>query len=190
MGKEFKNIFEELVKHLNTQRIEAEELRKSASSAAKAAIFAETEFSARLDACLIDERLQAAKDRSEILLQITELITKSGEKQDSRWESKISTIRNDIAASSSNFRTADNRCNESMDLWLQNGSLLVEEVLKSKETLKSKMKKDWTVSAACSYPGIFIANTCISRLSMNIIPQFRLPHNLCTKRQFASSTLR
>lgn len=116
-----------------------------ASSAAKVAIQAEVEFSSRLDSCLKEQRSQAAVDRQEMLSQITDLINKSGEKQESRWESKINEIRNDIQVSSSTFQKADDRYNESMDVWSGKENKLVEEVLKSRETLKSKMKKDWTV---------------------------------------------
>lgn len=109
------------------------------------AIQAEAGFTARLDACLIEERSQAAADRREMLAQIADVINKSGEKQESRLESKINEIRNDIGVSNSNFQRADDQYNQNMDAWLQNENLLVEEVLKSRETLKGKMKKDWTV---------------------------------------------
>lgn len=106
---------------------------------------AEANFSARLDVYLKEERSQAAADRREMLSQITNMINKSGEKQESRWESKINEIRNDIIASSSTLQMADEQYNQSMDVWSQKENLLVDEVLKSRETLKCKMKKDWTV---------------------------------------------
>ena len=145
LGREFKAIFEDLITHLSTQTREADELRKSASSAAKVAVQAEADFSARLGACLVEERSQAAADRHEMLAQIADVINKSGEKQESRWESKINELRNDIVSSSSTFQTADKQYNQDMDTWLQNENQLVEEVLKSRETLKGKMKKDWSV---------------------------------------------
>lgn len=130
---------------MNTQRTEADELRRTASSAAKVAIQAEVEFSSRLDACLHEERSQAATDREEMLSQITDLINKSSERQESRWESKINEIRNDMQISSSTFQKADDLYNENMDTWAGKENQLVEEVLKSREIFKSKMKNDWTV---------------------------------------------
>ncbi|MCJ1463727.1 kinesin motor protein cin8 [Pseudocyphellaria aurata] len=144
LGRDFKNIFEELVRHLNTQRTEADELRRTVSSAAKMAIQAEVEFSSRLDACLHEERSQAATDREEMLSQITDLINKSSKKQESRWESKINELRDDIQISTSTFQKVDDHYNENMDAWAGKENQLVEEVLKSRETLKSKMKNDWT----------------------------------------------
>lgn len=119
------------------------------------AIQAGAEFSSRLDACLKEQRSEAAAERQEMLSQITDLINKSSEKQESRWESKINKIRDDIQVSSSTFQKADDRYNESMDVWAGKGNQLVEEVLKSRETLKSKMKKDWTVRPSYSVEDIY-----------------------------------
>lgn len=113
--------------------------------AAKVAIQSETEFCARLDNCLQEERSQAAVDRQELLSKITDLIKASGEKQDARLGLQINGIRNDIAASSLTLRQADEQYNERMDLWSQKRNQLVDEVLKSREALKSRMKNDWTV---------------------------------------------
>lgn len=119
------------------------------------AIEAEVQFASRLDVCLTEQRSQAATDRQEMLSQITDLINKSSEKQESRWESKINEIRNNIQVSSSTFQKADDRYNESMDVWVGKENDLVEEVLKSRETLKSKMKKDWTVRLSYSDGNIY-----------------------------------
>lgn len=154
--------------------------------AAKAAIQAEAEFCARLDNCLQEERSQAAVDRHELLSKITDLIKASGEKQDARLDLRINDIRNDIAASSLTLRQADDQYNERMDLWSQKGHLLVDEVLKSRETLKSRMKNDWTVRflySRCwrviSLIGLF------DRASMSIIPQSKQLRNLSMKKQSA-----
>ena len=143
MGKDFKNIFEELVKHVNSQKAEADDLRQNASSAAKAAIQADADVAARLETCLMEERAQASQDRQDLLVQLTNLVNKSGETQDARWEFKINAVCEDILSSRSTFQTADEGYNTGMDVWSQNEKSLVEEVLKSRDTLKSKMKEDW-----------------------------------------------
>lgn len=148
LGRDFKNIFDELVKHLNAQKVEANDLRKQLSKASQAAVQADADISARLQACLTEEREQAVLDRQSLLSQITDLINRSGEQQDARWVSKIDTVRSDIGNSTSKFQTAEKLYSEGMDVWSQKESLLVEEVLRSRETLKSKMKKDWNVSCS------------------------------------------
>jgi len=92
---------------------------------------------------LKEEHEQAAHDRRTLLSQITDLVTTSGEVQDSRWQSKIDYVRNDISASRSALDSADKHYSNGMDVWSQKEILLVEEVLKSRDTLKGKMKDDW-----------------------------------------------
>lgn len=100
-------------------------------------------MSAQLETCLNEERAQASQQRRVMLAQITALINQSGDAQDSRWESKINAVRNDIASARSTLGTSNENYNTSMDVWSEKESLLVDEVLKSRDTLKSKMKDDW-----------------------------------------------
>ena len=148
LGKEFKNIFEELVKHLNSQKTEAEALRVELSTAARAAMQADIEASSSLEACLNEERQHAAMDRNTLLSQITGLITRAGEDQEARLEGKINSIRSDIFASRTGFESAEKAYQDGMDRWSKKEHSVVEEILKSRDMLKGKMKKDWTV---CSH---------------------------------------
>ena len=143
LGKDFKNIFEELFKHVNTQKAEADDLRQKASSAAKAAVQADANVAARLEICLIEERVQASQERQGLLAQITDLVNKSGEVQDARWKSKLNAVREEVLSSKSELQMADEGYNTGMDVWSQKEKLLVEEVLKSRDTLKGRMKDDW-----------------------------------------------
>lgn len=49
-----------------------------------------------------------------------------------------------MAATRTEFEAADKRYSNAMEIWSEKESILVEEVLKSREDLKGKMKKDWT----------------------------------------------
>ena len=143
------------MRHLKSQRSEAEELKAKLSSAAKAAMQADAEASSRLESCLAEERHQASTNRQELLSQITTLINKSGEAQETRWDSKVNAVRGDIAASRTIFQQADKEYTENMDVWFKKETLLVEEVLKSRDNLKGKMKNDWTVCVSTfRSPGI------------------------------------
>ncbi|KAL8846020.1 MAG: hypothetical protein Q9221_008851 [Calogaya cf. arnoldii] len=144
LGRDFKAIFEELVKHVNTQKAEADELRSQISTAARSAVQAEANMSSRLDSVLKEERAQAAEDRQNLLSQISLLVTNSGEAQDARWQSKINGIKTELTSSRSELESAEKKYSDSMGVWSEKENLLVEEVVKSRETLKSRMKKDWT----------------------------------------------
>ena len=113
------------------------------SSSAKAALEADEAVSLKLDAVLKEERAQASQDRQHLLGQISDLIMMSGEEQDRRWSSKIQAARQDMGALRSNLATADAKFNNGMDVWSKRESLVVEEVLKSRDALKTKMKEDW-----------------------------------------------
>jgi len=144
LGRDFKNIFEELVKHLNKQQAEADDLRRQLSIATTTAIQAEERVAQQLEVLLEEERKQAAKDRQTLLSQITNLVNATGSAQDERLNQKVQAVRTDLTTARAEFRTADNKFSESMDIWSKKETLLIEEVLKSRDTLKGKMKKDWT----------------------------------------------
>ena len=115
---------------------------------------ADADASQRLETCLAEERQQASTDRKELLSQITDLIQNSGQVQDSRWASKINAVREDIAASRTTFQQAEQDHDGNMEMWSKKENLLVEEILKSRDTLKGKMKNDWTVRTCDLYiPG-------------------------------------
>ena len=143
LGKDFKNIFEELTKHINIQKAEADDLRQKISSSTKAALEADEAVSLRLDAILNEERAQAKQDRQLLLGQISDLIMRSGEEQDRRFSSKIQVARQDMGALRSNLAVADANYNSAMDNWSKKENQLVEEILKSRDALKIKMKEDW-----------------------------------------------
>ncbi|KAL8773707.1 MAG: hypothetical protein Q9209_001475 [Squamulea sp. 1 TL-2023] len=143
LGRDFKSIFEELVKHVNAQKAEADELQSHISAAAHDAMQAEAQMAFRIEAVLNEERAQAALDRQDLLSQISSLVAKSGDAQDARWQSKMNEVKSDILTSRSTFETRERKYSESMGVWSKKESLLMEEVVKSRDTLKSRMKKDW-----------------------------------------------
>ena len=100
-------------------------------------------WAARMETCLNEERVQASQDRQGLLAQITDLTNKYGEVQDARWKSKLNAVREEVLLSKSELQMADEGYNTGMDVWSQKEKLLVEEVLKSRDTLKGKMKDDW-----------------------------------------------
>jgi len=98
----------------------------------------------QLEVLLEEERKKAAEDRETLLSQITNLVNVAGLAQDDRLNRKVQAVRTDLTAAKAEFQTADKKYGESMDIWSKKESLLIEEVMKSRDTLKGKMKKDWT----------------------------------------------
>ncbi|MCJ1391011.1 kinesin motor protein cin8 [Xylographa bjoerkii] len=144
LGRDFKNIFEELLKHLHTQKAESDALRKELSAATDAALKADALASAQLQSYLDEERAQVAIERGDLLAQITKLVNETGSTQEARLSTKINAVRADMTSARTDFQAADNKYNDAMEIWSKKENLLVEEVLRSRESLKGKMKKDWT----------------------------------------------
>jgi kinesin family protein 11 len=111
--------------------------------------------SARLDAVLTEERQQLAADRRNLLSQISSLITAQGDAQDLRLRAKITEVQKEIISSKDTFEASRAKYSESMDSWNDKEASLVGEVLRSRETLKSKLKEDWVVGVHPG-PNLFI----------------------------------
>ncbi|KAG4025801.1 hypothetical protein MFRU_050g00180 [Monilinia fructicola] len=143
LGRDFKSIFEDLLKHVNAQKAEANELRQQLHAAGEAAIESNSAISSKLDEVVLEERKQAAEDRQNLLSQISTLIMAQGEAQDARLCDKIAVIRTDIQSSNESFEATRAQYSQGMDTWNDKEEKLVEEVLRSRETLKTKLKDDW-----------------------------------------------
>jgi len=141
-------LFEDLLKHINAQRAEADELRQQLHTASELAMQTNAEASIRLDNILQEERQQAALDRQNLLSQISNLLTAQGEVQDQRITAKIGEVQKSVLSSREVFEESRTKYNQGMDSWNEKEEKLVEEVLRSRETLKSKLKEDWVVRSS------------------------------------------
>ena len=108
--------------------------------------------STKLEDVLREEKEQAATDRQTLLSQITNLVMAQGETQDARLGIKIADVQKDILASKDSFESSQAQYSQGMVAWNDKEGKLVEEVLRSRETLKSKLKEDWVVSLQAHFP--------------------------------------
>lgn len=183
LGRDFKTLFEDLLKHVNAQKAEADALRQQLSAASELAMQSNVAASSRLDDVLREEREQATADRQNLLSQITSLVMSQGEQQDRRLEARISEVQKDVLASKESFEASHSQYGKGMDAWNEKESTLVEEVLRSRETLKSKLKEDWVVS-------FHVPQKCREmltsyRLPISTTPHFNLLPNPFTQKPFA-----
>lgn len=101
---------------------------------------------ARLEQVLREEREQAAADRQNLLSQITSLVMAQGEAQNSRLNENVAAVQKDVMSAKEMFEASRSQYSQGMDTWNEKETNLVEEVARSRETLKSKLKEDWVVS--------------------------------------------
>jgi kinesin family protein 11 len=139
-------MFEELNKHITAQTIEVNSLKEQLRAAREATILANDTACTRLEEILSEERQQASDDRQSLLAQITSLIMANGNAQDNRLNSKINDVRSEITASNESLEAAQSAYIKGMDSWSDKESRLVEDVWTSRESMKSKLEEDWTVS--------------------------------------------
>ncbi|TQV96224.1 kinesin family protein (BimC) [Cordyceps javanica] len=147
LGKDFKTIFEDLVKHITAQRSESDNLRRQIQNATNAAVLQSSSTSLRIQEVIGEERRQAAEDRQKLLAQITTLINTQAETQESRFADKASQIQKSVTESSSTLERAVIQYNEGMDSWDEKEGELLEDVRKSREQLKTKLKDDWNIAS-------------------------------------------
>ena len=98
----------------------------------------------KLSACLEEERQQAAADRQNLVAQITNLINVNGSIQEDRIAAKVDGVRTEMMSKRLQLQSAEKSYSTSMDVWSKKEGLLVEEVLKSRDIVKSRLKTDWT----------------------------------------------
>lgn len=146
LGRDFKALFEDLLKHISEQRAEADELREQLHVASELAMQSNAAAAARLDQVLQEERQQAALDRQSLLSQITSLVTAQGEAQDQRIGAKIGGVQKDILFSKEMFEASQGEYAQRMRTWDEREGKLIEGLHQSRDTLKTKLKDDWNVS--------------------------------------------
>lgn len=102
--------------------------------------------STKLEEVLREEREQAATDRQNLLSQITNLIMAQGDIQDERLGVKVAEVQQSILSAKEIFEASRAQYSQGMDAWNEKEGKLAEEVLRTRETLKTKLKEDWVVS--------------------------------------------
>lgn len=147
LGKDFKSIFEDLVRHITTQRTECDSLRRQLQNATSSAVAQNVSMAARVQEALEEERKQTADDRQKLLAQITTLINGQAETSDLRMAEKTAAIQTTISEANTSLETAMSSYGTGMDAWDAKEAALLEDVKKSRETIKAKLKDDWNMAS-------------------------------------------
>ncbi|KND91203.1 Kinesin-like protein bimC [Tolypocladium ophioglossoides CBS 100239] len=159
LGKDFKSIFEDLVKHITSQRSETDNLRLQLQSAMNTIVLQNAGISTRVQEALDEERRQTAEDRQKLTTQITALLNGQAESQEARLADRASLIQKSMADSNTSIEAAVSQYGQGMEAWDEKEGQLLGDVKKSREQLKTKLKDDWT---AASEQSTAILNTAKS----------------------------
>jgi kinesin family protein 11 len=122
------------------------DLRQQLSDANVEALRVNSDACAQLTTILQAERKQSAVDRANLLSQISNLVHAQGKVQDTRISQEILRVQNTIDESRISLHLSHQDYNTGMELWDASHIDLVENIMSSRDKLKSKLKDDWTVS--------------------------------------------
>ncbi|KAI8624086.1 kinesin-domain-containing protein [Xylariaceae sp. FL1651] len=150
LGKDFKAVFEELVGHIIAQRKESDGLREQLQGASDTIIQSNASISAQIQGVINEERKQAAEERRNLLAQITTLINSQAEVQESRLANKAVFIQQSVKENNTVLEGSMAQYAIGMDSWNTREGQFLDKIAASRETLKTKLKDDWTAANAHS----------------------------------------
>lgn len=159
LGKDFKSIFEDLVRHMTVQRSEADSLRRQLQSATSAVVLQHSSLTTRVQDALEEERRLAAEDRQKLMAQIAALVQAQAESQEARAAERASQMHRLVADSSASLQGAAAQYGQGMEAWDEQEGQLLDDVKRSRDQLKAKLKDDWS---AASEQSTTIQNTAKS----------------------------
>lgn len=146
LGKDFKTVFEDLLRHISVQRSESDSLRRQLEDASQTLLRSNESTSAQIETVVNEERRQAAEDRKQLLAQITTLVNAHAQQQDSRLAGKAARIQDRVKGATETFQEQVTTYSTGMDAWDSTEEKLLQDVSQSRDVLKTKLQDDWTVS--------------------------------------------
>ncbi|KAI2641060.1 P-loop containing nucleoside triphosphate hydrolase protein [Xylaria nigripes] len=150
LGKDFKAIFESLLNHSAAQRKELDDLREQMQAANAVIMESNASISTQIQYVIDEERRQATEERKDLIAQITNLVNSQAMAQDSRLSSKAAHIQQGILENTTALEGSITQYAEGLDTLNTRDGKFLEELAISRDTLKSKLKDDWTAANAHS----------------------------------------
>ncbi|OQU95893.1 Kinesin motor domain-containing protein [Cladophialophora immunda] len=148
LGKDFKAMFDDLIKQLTVQREEIEALSSALQGASRTNIEASLTASTQLEAIRDEERKTAEEEKEKLKEQILKLIDSSHQQQEQRLSGRLNNVQSHLVEATEQFESADKSYRDGMDRWTAQGKDLMTLVVTAKDELKGKMKGDWTAVSA------------------------------------------
>ncbi|KAK5126795.1 hypothetical protein LTR85_009729 [Meristemomyces frigidus] len=144
LGKEFKTIFEGLIKRMSEQQNEAERLRQQIAQSNTTFAEAGQASQQQLQQAVEAEKQTAASERAHLLAKITGLINDSAATQEARLSGHLEKASKRIKTSEDEYRVAQQSYGNGMDSWNTNAQALIDTSVKSRDAVKTKIRGDWT----------------------------------------------
>ncbi|KAF2110195.1 P-loop containing nucleoside triphosphate hydrolase protein [Lophiotrema nucula] len=146
LGREFKTTFDDLTKSLVEQQTENERLHHQIIDANVALAGANTAAQCRLVEVIDEEKLKAAEERQQLLVQISSLLSASAESQEKRLSDRISKVTEDARAAQAIHDVKQETYSESMGAWTSRSKVILAGVTKSRDGVKTRIKSDFAAA--------------------------------------------
>lgn len=143
LGREFKTIFEDLIRRMHEQQAEAQRLREEMASANAAFVEASQVSHTQLQKSIEEERQIAATERATLLANITGLINDSASAQDARMDAHLEIANKRVKTSEDEYQAAQQVYGDGMDAWNGSSQSLIDSSVQSRESIKARLKGDW-----------------------------------------------
>ncbi len=143
LEREFKAVFEDLIKRMNDQQAEADKLRQQISQANTTYVTAGEDSHAQLQRAMEEEREIAAAERSALMAKVSGLLNDSAMAQETRLNGFVEGANKRLKTSTDEYRVAQQTYAGGMDVWTSNSQALTDKTVQSREAIKSKLKADW-----------------------------------------------
>lgn len=128
---------------MTAQRTESDNLKRQLQAATNTIVLQNGGISTRMQEALEEERRQSAEERQKMLSQITSLINTQAEAQEARISDRAAQIQKSVAESSQSLESAVSQHAQGMESWNEVEGQFLENVKKSRDQLKTKLKDDW-----------------------------------------------
>ncbi|KAK7756933.1 Kinesin-related motor protein [Diatrype stigma] len=146
LGKDCKSMFDELTRHIASQKEESDNLRRQLQSASEAIVNSNASVSTNLQEVINEERRQAAEERKNLLAQFASLINSQADLQESRLANKTAAIQHSLQENSTSFEGSVAQYSQGMEHWNEKEDQLLDRVNVSRDNMKTKLKDDWAAA--------------------------------------------
>ncbi|KAG8625495.1 hypothetical protein KVT40_007246 [Elsinoe batatas] len=144
LGRDFKSIFEDVTRQMNEQRSEVQRLQMELVQANEALVQSQVNSRRSLIEAMTAERETAATERTHLVSQIDALIQSSASAQEARVQSHIDALTSSAISSEATHAAAQTKYTDSMSTWANSSTTLVTQLLSSRDSIKTKIKADWS----------------------------------------------
>ncbi|KXS94879.1 hypothetical protein AC578_1500 [Pseudocercospora eumusae] len=143
LGREFKTLFEDLIRRMNEQQAEAQRLRQEIIEANSSFVEENQSTHDHLKEAVEKEREIASSERLALMAQITYLINNSAAAQETRMSGYLETANKRVKTSADTYRISQQTYGDGMESWATNEQALIDSSVKAREAIKFKLKADW-----------------------------------------------